>query len=254
MKQLVIFIFLFSISLNAQVYQTFSMHAVRVEGDLEAFEKVQSLYMAKVAQNAVDKGDIAFWAFLKRYTPDNIDDEERFNYLFVQSNTNISALLSDKNSWWNNANSVLTQQEQNMVEALSGNFTWTKDTRHVFIDEVSIAKGLGNVIQFNFARPKNLNGFISENKTLWKKHFNSNMSKMGMVNWGVGRKIAPLNQNTSTVVTWDMFNSLEELMQYRVGNQNVVNPALSKSKMGEYSPDGFSNSPIFIPIKFAVSQ
>ncbi len=46
-----------------------------------------------------------------------------------------------------------------------------------------------------------------------------------MVNWGMGRKIETLNQNTSTVVTWDMFNSLEELMQYRVGNQNVVNPA-----------------------------
>ena len=44
------------------------MHAVRVEGDLEAFEKVQSLYMAKVAQNAVDKIDIAFWAFKKIYT------------------------------------------------------------------------------------------------------------------------------------------------------------------------------------------
>jgi hypothetical protein len=148
----------------------------------------------------------------------------------------------------------LTEEEQNMVEALSGNFSWTKDSRHIFVDEVSIAKGLGKVIQFNFARPKNLNGFISENKTLWKKHFNSNMLKMGMVNWGVGRKIVPLNQNTSTVVTWDMFNTLEELMEYRVGGQNVVNPALNKSKMEEYAPDGFSYRPIFIPIKFAVSQ
>ena len=39
--------------------------------------------MQKVAQNAVDKGDIAFWAFLKRYTVDNVDDEKRWNYLFV---------------------------------------------------------------------------------------------------------------------------------------------------------------------------
>ena len=55
-------ILLFSISINAQVYQTFSMHFVKVEGDLKAFETVQSEYMQKVAQNAVNNGDIAFWA------------------------------------------------------------------------------------------------------------------------------------------------------------------------------------------------
>ncbi len=59
-------ILLFSISINAQVYQTFSMHFVKIEGDLKAFETVQSEYMQKVAQNAVNNGDIAFWAFLKR--------------------------------------------------------------------------------------------------------------------------------------------------------------------------------------------
>ena len=53
-------ILLFSISLNAQVYQTFSMHFVKVEGDLDAFETVQSDYMQRVAQNAVNSGDIAF--------------------------------------------------------------------------------------------------------------------------------------------------------------------------------------------------
>jgi len=253
-KILFILIILLSFGINAQVYQTFSMHAVRIEGDLEAFEKVQSIYMKKVAQKAVDNGDIAFWAFLKRYTVDAIDNEERYNYLFVQSNKDIAAMLSEKNSWWNNASKVLSKDELEMVEALSGNFTWTEDTRHIFVDEVSIEKGLGKVIQFNFARPKNLAGFISENKVLWKKHFTMNMDKMGMVNWGVGRKIAPRNKNTSTVVTWDMFNSLEELMQYRVGNPGIVNPALNKSKMEVYNPDGFDNELIFVPITFAVNQ
>ncbi len=46
------------------------MHFVKIEDDLEAFETVQSMYMQKVAQDAVDKGDIAFWAFLKRHTWD----------------------------------------------------------------------------------------------------------------------------------------------------------------------------------------
>lgn len=253
-KVLLLILALASFGVNAQVYQAFTMHFVRIEGDLESFEKVESIYMQKVAQNAVDKGDIAFWAFLKRYTVDNVDDEKRWNYLFVQSNTNVAAILSDKNNWWNNASAVLNESEQELVAALSKNYTLVEDSRHIFVDEGSIAKGLGGAIQFNFARPKNLDGFISENKTLWKSHFTKNMDKLGMVNWGVARKIAPRNKNTATAVTWDMFNTLEDLMNYRVGNQNIVNPALKKSKMASYNPDGFDYEVIFIPINFAFQQ
>ena len=96
-KTLFTLIALISVSVNAQVYQSFTMHFVRVEGDVESFEKVESIYMQKVAQAAVQKGDIAFWAFLKRYAVDNIDDEERWNYLFVQSNKDVPSLLSEKN-------------------------------------------------------------------------------------------------------------------------------------------------------------
>ena len=253
-KVLLVLIALTSMGLHAQVYQTFTMHFVRIEGDVESFEKVESIYMQKVAQNAVDKGDIAFWAFLKLYTVDNLDDEERWNYLFVQSNTDVSAVLSEKNNWWTNAPNVLSESEQELVSALSKNYTMVEDSRHIFVDEGSIAKGLGGAIQFNFARPKDLNGFIAENKTLWKSHFTKNMDKLGMVNWGVARKIAPRNKNTSTAVTWDMFNTLEDLMNYRVGNQNIVNPALKKSKMASYNPEGFDYEVIFIPIKFAVQK
>ncbi|MGB2153597.1 MAG: hypothetical protein ACPHVX_06550, partial [Flavobacteriaceae bacterium] len=96
-----------------------------------------------------------------RVTMDNIDNEERMNYLFVQSNNGIDELFSEKNSWWNNASKVLSKSEQAKVEELSKGFKWTKDARLVFQDEVSIAKGLGKIIQFNFARPKDLNGFIA---------------------------------------------------------------------------------------------
>ena len=183
---------------------------------------------------------------------DNIDDEKKKNYLFVQSNKDITAMLSDKNSWWENAPNILSDEEQELVAALEKSYTWTEDSRHIFVDEISIAKGLGSYIQFNFARPKNLNGFISENKSLWKNFFSANMDKMNMVNWGVGRKIAPLSSEWSTVVTWDMFKTLEDLMKYRVGEG--PNPPSSKSKMRSYNPDGFRNQIIFQPLKFAVKQ
>ena len=252
MKKLLLLVFLVSSLATSQVYQTFSMHFVRVEGDLEAFEKVQTMYMQKVAQNSVEKGDIAFWAFLKRIGMDNIDDEKKKNYLFVQSNKDVTAILSDKNRWWENAPNILSKEEQELVAALEKSYTWTEDSRHIFVDEISIAKGLGSFIQFNFARPKNLNGFISENKSLWKNFFSTNMDKMNMVNWGVGRRIAPLSSEWSTVVTWDMFKSMEDLMKYRVGEG--PNPPSSKSKMRSYNPDGFRNQVIFQALKFAVKQ
>ena len=111
---------------------------------------------------------------------------------------------------------------------------------------------MGKYIQFNFATPKNLAVFISENKTLWKNHFSKHMAKMGMVNWGVGRKIAPIGTNTSSVSTWDMFDSLEDLMKYRVGYE-LPSDVAKKSKMGSYNPDGWKYSPIFNVITFAAS-
>ena len=86
MKKLFTIIILFAcISVSAQAYQTYSMHFVRVEGDLEAFETVQKNYMQKIAQNAVDKGDISFWAFLKSVRMDNIDDEKRKTQAYIDA-------------------------------------------------------------------------------------------------------------------------------------------------------------------------
>ena len=46
------------------MYGVYSMHFVRIEGNTENFEKIQSLYIQKIAKQAAEKGDISFWAFL----------------------------------------------------------------------------------------------------------------------------------------------------------------------------------------------
>ena len=65
-----------------------------------------------------------------------------------------------------------------------------------------------------------------------------------MVNWDVGRKLVPLSTNWTKVSTWDIFNSLEELMNYRIGCELPADLS-NKSKMKEYNPKGFANMPIF---------
>ena len=74
-----------------------------------------------------------------------------------------------------------------------------------------------------------------------------------MLNWGVGRVLEPIGTNWSTVQTWDMFDSLENLMKYRVGYTLPEN-IIEKSKMSEINPDGWNSSMIFESLSFAVSQ
>ena len=81
---------------------------------------------------------------------DNINDEEGYNYIFVQSNVKIELMHSEKNSWWNQVNAVLSSEEQAIVSALSATHTWTADSRHIYQDEGSLTKGIVSFIQFNF--------------------------------------------------------------------------------------------------------
>ena len=67
---------------------------------------------------------------------------------------------------------------------------------------------------------------------------------MDMVNWGVGIKLALLGTNWAKVSTQGMFNSLEELSNYRIGAELLADLS-KKSKMKEYNPKGFNNMPIF---------
>lgn len=239
-----------SFTIQAQENFLFTIHAVQIEGDLEAFEKVESLYMQRVAQVAVDKGEIMGWSLNKSMHLDNLNDEEKYNYVFVQSAKDVQAMVSPKAAWWNNAGNVLSTKELEEVAELQKKFTWKKDVKVLYHTESALwdASYDGPVVfQFNFAKPKNSNGFVEENKTLWRPFFEKNQAKMKMVGWGVASKVHPRGTEWSDVVTWDAFKNIGDLYQYRIGIEGVTPPA-DKSNMQEFNPDGFSNSPIYTGI------
>jgi hypothetical protein len=175
---------LFSLLINAQEGAIITMHAALVEGDLNAFEKVESVYMKKVAQHAADRGDILAWNLLKAVRLDGVNDEEQFNYMFVQSNKSVQDILDPKNMFWNLAEDVLSAEELSDLNNLRSKYTWTKDIHVVY----RIESGLwfpsdpdaykDAVIQFNFAKPKDKTGFLAENSSLWKPFFAANGPKM----------------------------------------------------------------------------
>lgn len=253
MKNLLLFAtMLMSAVTYSQVYQTYEMYFVEIEGDLDAFEEYQT-HMQKAAQHAVDKEKIAFWAFLKRISFDRINDEKRFNYLFVQSNTDIKALLSDDHKWWTRNDSFFSEKDKEKLQALRQRFERVSDHKKIMVDETSIALGLGTHIQFNFAKPNDINVFLDESKSTWKPFFEEYMPQMGMLNWGVGRVLAPLAGNQPTVGTWDMFDSLENLMEYRNGHP-LSDDLIAKMETNQLTKVNWWTQMIFEAKLFAVSE
>ena len=76
----------------------------------------------------------------------------------------------------------------------------------------------GDFVQFNFGRPANVSGFIAENKALWKPFYEKNMAKLNMGGWGVSRRLTTgSDANSPTIMSWDSFKTMGDLMKYRIG-------------------------------------
>jgi len=246
MKNIVSILAIVLLSINlVQAQSVFSLHAVRVEGNIQNFEKVQKI-LSKGAQAAVNNGDISGWIFFQVVKIDGIDDENGFNYVFAQSADNIDQLLDPKFAWWNNSSIIFSKSEQDSLALLSTSFKWTKDERHTYVTEDDLPGG-GAYVQFNFGRPVDISGFVLENKALWKPFFKDNMAKLNMGGWGVSRLLTPNSSSDAgraTIMTWDVFKSINDLMKYRIGF-TIPKEMQDKSKMGQYMPDGFMFQPIY---------
>ena len=244
MKKIISILAIVLISINVvQAQRVFSLHAVRVEGNVQNFEKAQMI-QSKVAQAAVNNGDMSGWILLQIVKMDGVDDENGYNYAFAQAANSIDQLLDPKFAWWNNSSKVLSKSEQDDLAQLSTSFKWTKDERNVFVTEDEL-RGGGAYVQFNFGRPVNVAGFVSENKALWKPFFKDNMAKLNMGGWGIARRLTTgTSLGSTTIMTWDTFKSINDLMKFRIGFP-LPKEMQDKSKMAQYMPDGFTSQPIF---------
>ncbi|MGB5378616.1 hypothetical protein [Muriicola sp.] len=105
----------------------------------------------------------------------------------------------------------------------------------------------------NYAKPTSIDGFIQENKALWKPLHEKNMQAGGnkMTSWGMLSVVSPQgNQTRFSVLTWDGFNSMADAMNYaRYTSNGEVNAdwqkVLSETKMGEILPNGFEYSILY---------
>ena len=84
---------------NLSFSQVFFLHGVKISDEnLELFEKIETKYMSKVAQDAVDKELIRGWALLKLEVNET---NQRYNYIFVNAFESVEQMNKNFN-WWAN--------------------------------------------------------------------------------------------------------------------------------------------------------
>ena len=204
MKRNILFIFLltfYSVSSQIAVF-----HPVQVPGDqVETFEKIQTEYVQKIAQDAVDKGNLGAWALLKAFNATSED----YNYLWVHLYQDVDQVV-DKFTWWANSEEVLGIKP----DILYGDIDAKADRRYFYKMELAInGDSDGEWVILNFGNPDNVDQFLKDSEKIVMPHFEKMMNKSGMLGWGVATKITPQGKNSqggdyATAMTYDVYDNL----------------------------------------------
>lgn len=203
------------------------------------FVDLEAKYWSKVAKAAIAKGQLSGWTLWRKIGVTQTDGP---NYVFVNTFKDLKQL--DDNGVWSDNLSALGTVKPSDVETSS----FTTVTFDYYIQLEDFVDGDYKYCIVNYAKPKDLEAFIEENKTLWKPfHANNIKNGNGMTAWGMASVIYPAgNLDRFTVMTWDGFNKLsdamEQLKYVPMGEMNSDNPwaeILSKTKMNDILPNGF---------------
>lgn len=234
MKRNILFIFLltfYSVSSQIAVF-----HPVQVPGDqVETFEKIQTEYVQKIAQDAVDKGNLGAWALLKAFNATSED----YNYLWVHLYQDVDQVV-DKFTWWANSEEVLGIKP----DILYGDIDAKADRRYFYKMELAInGDSDGEWVILNFGNPDNVDQFLKDSEKIVMPHFEKMMNKSGMLGWGVATKITPQGKNSqggdyATAMTYDVYDNLKNVMLHMSGGAAIEGLPIDRLTPANFSIRG----------------
>ena len=212
-KNIFIFFLLLSFVMNAQVV---SFHPVKVKADqLESFLNIETNYMSKIAQKAQDDGDLVGWRLLQLFNASSDD----YNYMFVNIYKDFDTATSPKANWWTNSEEVVGIK-MDVLFATYQDLEFDKRYFYEVRQQIPNTQAAEYVI-LNFARPDDVNMQMDETEKYVIPHFKKNMDKHGMVGWGLGTKITPQGKEYSSMMTWDSYTNLSDVMKH-LGGYGVI--------------------------------
>ena len=74
---------------------------------------------------------------------------------------------------------------------------------------------------FSFASPENLNLILEETKNIVIPHFKKNMAASRMVGWGLRLKVTPQGTDYASMMTYDAYDNLENVMKHLSGGAAI---------------------------------
>lgn len=207
---------------------------------MQEFEKRETQYWSKVAKAAIDEGKMTGWSLWRKVGVSSVDAP---NYIFVNSFESLDQM--NMGGVWSDAAETMGV-DPDLVET----YSMSTVTFDYYMQLEDVLPGSYDYAIVNYARPTSLQGFIAENKELWKPFHASNIENAsnGMASWGLMSVIYGRTDRFSCF-TWDGFNSLTDALKYMRPVSGEASESwqdiLSKSKMGELMPDGFERRMIY---------
>ena len=233
MKNILIFIGLSCLALMSQAQAVYQLNGVRISPENQAlFEKIEVDYVSKVAQDAVNKGQLVNWALIKL---DGTIGEANtgYNYIFVNGFASIDA-MNESTDWWSNTKAIVGVDPDILYRDLreaSGIYYYQRQM------EIAPTEAFEYIIM-NFGHANNLEGYLKGEKA-WMAYHKKNMSKTGLKAWGVGAKFLPVNANqTTNVMTWNAFATKAAAMKV-LANDVKGTGDWPETNLDEIMPDGW---------------
>ncbi len=244
MKKLVVFVLAVFIGVSSLAQVAYLQYRVVPAERQQEFVEKETKYWAKVAQSAIDQGNMIGWSLWRKV---GITEAGAPNYVFVNLYEDTESI--DPGAVWSESNVQSMGVSPAMVETNS--FAPTAFDYWMQLEDM--IEGEYQYAVVNYAMPDDVGAFIEENKTLWKPLHQQNITdgNNGMKSWGLMSVIHPRGKlGRFTVLTWDGFDKMSDVLNYLryQGPGQAEGPwqdVISKSKMGEIMPDGFEYSIVY---------
>ena len=227
MKRNIFFSLLMLLSVNFLSAQVVIFNPVKVQQeDINQFLDVEMNYSKKIAQNAVSNNKLVGWALLQNT---NIGPDD-YNFIWVNIYPDIETAANNK-AWWKNSEEVLGLKPDILF---SNNSKYKFDRSYTYKMEMSIPNtGPAAYVLLNFATPDDIDAVTKEIKKYVIPHFKKKMNENGMVGWGMATKITPQGEDYSSLMFYDSYDSLANVMKHLAG-EGVIK-GLPMDKLSKFS-------------------
>lgn len=239
LKGMLLFVFLFSFKMNAQDQEDtgITVHQYRqvAPDQMEEFIERETKYWSKVAENAVAKGNLTFWALLQKVG--GFDEPNSPNILFINTYKDIDAMAGiwEPSTVWPNV--PMDQMET---------FSMSKAMHSLFVKQSAWveANNVNPETDFNFVKmiyhnSTNPGNLIALEDKHWGTFIKSSMDsgKTKQKAWGNGMILSPSGPNMkANTISYDIYSSLKEALD-PTWDQNTVFPQEGLTEINELEMD-----------------